>query len=159
MYWCIIEHAQIIVYKDRMFRFLAFWIVLIASAAAGAAEPVYPELPETGQTYRDWIPEGWTTRMVTSGDLNDDNLIDEALIVERREPIEHVPGCDGKRVVSRSRPLVLIVLIAEAENAYRMVASSPFIVLREDEGGPNEDPLNIFLYQSRFTAFDFRAPG
>lgn len=124
-----------------MMRAVAAAILLACLARPAAADFAYPRLPDAGTRLADFVPEGWTVLEEARGDLNQDAYDDIAAVIETVEPVEHVPGCDKWRESSSRSPRMLIVLLAERSNGFRLAAENRTIVLRADEGGIFGDPF------------------
>ena len=115
--------------------------MLVWLAAPAWAQFVHPQLPKSGTALQDWVPAGWSVLAEAKGDLTKDGVADIAAVIERAEPIEHVPGCDTWRTQSSRAPRTLIVLVADGSGGFRLAAENRTIVLRADEGGVFGDPF------------------
>ncbi|PNQ73066.1 hypothetical protein C1T31_08715 [Hanstruepera neustonica] len=74
----------------------------------------------------------WKVLVKATGDLNDDHLIDYALVLESKDSIleKRCPSCK----LSKQKPRIILVLINENNTAKVMVQNNKFIA-RGDEGG------------------------
>src|SRR5688572_22036591 len=62
-------------------------ILTISFSVSHGQDFVYPEIKSTGQNIADFIPTNWTVLDSVSGDLNKDELVDVAIILQRKDSI------------------------------------------------------------------------
>lgn len=118
---------------------LALMLVALAAMPA-AAGFTYPDLPSSGVTLKDLVPDGWRVMAEAKGDLNKDGRNDIAAIIERTEAVQHARGCGREEFDSSAAPRILLIAIAR-DGGYRLAASETGLVLRSDEGGVWGDPF------------------
>lgn len=145
---------------------MKFFILLLLSLAATfsgnifAQEPepfvIFPELPLQAENMRDFIPQGWSLRDSSSGLLDDDDLIDFALVIQLDDTLllSKILGDDTMK--EEYRPRILLILSKTVENNFRKSCQSNQAILAENEGGLLGDPLQSLEINNHELSFSFK---
>ncbi|RYE51312.1 MAG: hypothetical protein EOP48_18415 [Sphingobacteriales bacterium] len=112
---------------------LLFILLLIYSIHLSAQDFAYPKIPLASQTLTGFIPKNWILKDSAAGDLNGDNCLDIALVIEYKDTIrERRP--DGE--VNTGSPRVLLVLFKDAKTGqYKLFLQNNTFIIRYGEGG------------------------
>lgn len=95
----------------------------------------YPVLPAVAKQPAAFVPKGWHVLAKAEGDLNKDNLLDWAAVLEADQPVKSLKEYDNDQ-----KPRILFVAFKQADGAYKLSVQSNEYVLLSNEGGIFGDP-------------------
>lgn len=116
-------------------------IILILKLSVVLGQPTdlfsFPEIIKEGPTIMDFVPNRWTLLDSTSGDLNGDNRIDVAIVVQSKDSLETFTHGEylGEEyvIVNRSekyqRRILLILFKDSLTNKFNLIEQSNTIIL------------------------------
>lgn len=106
---------------------------LVARGLATTGQMGLPQLPDSGGSIADFIPDGWAPLDTAIGDLNNDRRDDVVLVLQCLDTIPgDTTGIDPYMLPSPPRKLA--VLLA-TENGFRIALDNDRFILRASEGG------------------------
>jgi hypothetical protein len=117
---------------------------MVVSPALAYEYPRFYPLPASVEAV---VPDGWHINgEVARGDLNQDEIVDAALVVERDEGVEHIVAqrmSDGSidNWDTNEAPRVLLVLFGSTSGGFSTTLVHSDIIFRADMGGVRGDPF------------------
>ena len=144
-------------------RTLFTGLLLFCQTALYAQPFVFPLLPEQGKTIAALVPSNWKVIDSVSGDLNNDNVKDLALVLEFYRPVKEnrAYGDNETEIITEvQKPRILAIYFRRsASSAYRMVTQNNNFILRSEEGGEMGDPLRPLKIASNTLLLSFEGGG
>lgn len=113
----------------------------IVLAAETTSNPESIKIKTTGNSLNDFIPKDWKIISKAVGDLNNDKLIDIAVVIEYT--IDHKTNDDEEWT---GQPRILFVIFKNKDGTYKLSVQSANIIMRSDEGGVYGDPFEGIEY-------------
>ncbi|RZL29733.1 MAG: hypothetical protein EOO96_19610, partial [Pedobacter sp.] len=112
-----------------------------------------PDVPKSGNNIKAFIPKGWKILSQSKGDLNKDNLPDEAIVIENTNPKNIIANAEGRMGgdTLNINPRMLIVLFKTSNNIYSLAAKNiAFIPTQNDTvstclADPFQDSEGVFI--------------
>ena len=95
-------------------------------------EEVAQDEKEGSQNIESLIPEGWQLIAKAEGDLNQDNLVDAAMVIEQE--VENLP-------LDEAAPRSLLIALQNDKGTYELSIQSDKAILKANEGGVWGDPF------------------
>lgn len=117
--------------------------LLFCSVTAIAQNFKYPSLLSQGKNIKSLIPAQWKIVDSVSGDLNGDQDLDLALVLEFYAAVKENRAYGDNEtdlITELQRPRILAVYFKSGKN-YKLALQNNHFVLRADEGGGMGDPL------------------
>jgi hypothetical protein len=108
----------------------------IVSAADNTNNPENMKIKTSGKSLIDFIPKDWKLIDKAEGDLNKDNLIDIAAVIEYTGV--HKENSDEEWF---GQPRILFIVFKEKNEIYKLSVQSLNVILRSDMGGVFGDPF------------------
>lgn len=144
-------------YHNMKLQLTAF---LLFSCTAIYAQPfIFPVLPEHGRSVQSLVPDNWQVIDSISGDLNNDNIMDLALVVEFYRPVKEkrAYGDNETEIITElQKPRILAIYFRRsASGAYRRITQNNNFILRSEEGGAMGDPLRPLKIESNSLILSF----
>jgi len=107
-----------------------------------------PEIIKEGQTIADFIPDKWSILDSTTGDLNHDNRMDMAIVLQSKDSLEtqYFFEYEGEVKVNEfkrkryQRRILLIIFKDSLTNKFKLIEQSNTIILCH-ENSKSEDPF------------------
>lgn len=99
------------------------------------AQKAHPVIPETGETAKSFVPNGWKIISQTIGDLNKDALADEAIVIENTDPKNIIANQEGAMGGDKLNinPRMLLILFKTKNGNYQLaVKNIGFIPIQND---------------------------
>ncbi len=113
----------------------------------------YPAIKAKGQRVDDFIPTGWIILDSARGDLNRDNLIDVAIILQHKDSIAVVKDVEDTVI---TQPRMLIILFKNsADNSFTLIEQSNSFILNH-ESATMDDPFDEFNIYAGILEIKFR---
>ncbi len=146
----------------KFFIFLTLTIIsffpgnLIAQDMEEEPFLIFPELPEQADKLEAFIPQGWSLRDSSSGLLDDDHLLDFALVIQLDDTLMLSKILGDDTMTEEYRPRILIILSKTAENNFKKSCQSNQAILSENEGGKFGDPFTGLSIQDHELSFSFK---
>jgi len=108
----------------------------------------FPEIIKEGQTITDFVPDRWTILHSTVGDLNNDNRMDMAIVLQSKDSLEtnYFIEYEGEMRVNKlekkryKRRILLILFKDSLTNKFDLIEQSNTIILCH-ENSKSEDPF------------------
>lgn len=124
------------------------------------AQPfVFPQLPDQGKSVATLVPKNWKVIDSISGDLNNDNIQDLALVLEFYRPVKESRAYgdnETELVTEVQKPRILAIYFKRsAGGAFRLVTQNNNFMLRSEEGGAMGDPLRPMLIEENQLLLSF----
>lgn len=91
-------------------------------------EKFMPEIPSEGRALESFIPPEWKVLDYIEGDLNQDKLLDVAVVIEKDNDDDSL------------YPRVLLILLQNKDKSYKLSVKAGKAILRANEGGIWGDP-------------------
>ena len=137
---------------------LSFCTLLSRQLIAQEPEPfvIFPELPDRAETISSFIPEGWGLRDSCSGLLDDDDLLDFAIVIQLDDTLLLSKILGDDTMTEEYRPRILVILSRTTENNYRKSCQANQAILAENEGGSFGDPLKSLEIKNHELSFSFK---
>jgi hypothetical protein len=108
----------------------------------------YPAIKQSGSSINDFIPKGWTILDSTSGDLNKDNLIDYALVLQHDDSVTIVKTEANEQDTMNTQPRMLLILFRNpSNNALSLVEQSNSFILNHDNPDMEDTYQSIKIYK------------
>lgn len=128
------------------------------------AQPfVFPELPEYGKSAESLVPQNWKIIDSVSGDLNNDNIKDIALVLEFYRPVKEnrAYGDNNTEIITEvQKPRILAVYFRRsAKGSYRISVQNNHFMLRAEEGGEMGDPIRPISIAANKLILSFEGGG
>lgn len=121
-----------------------FFLILTFCAQTGFTQSFkYPELPAQGKTIKSLLPPQWKMISSARGDLNGDNTVDLAVVMEFYAAVKEnrAYGDNETELITEvQRPRILAVYFKSGKH-YKLAMQNNDFVLRSNEGGIMGDPL------------------
>jgi hypothetical protein len=115
----------------------------------------YPTIKNEGETITNFIPKGWTVRDSASGDLNNDNNKDYAVILQRKDSVTILKEEDDFTDTIITQPRILIILFRNnSSNKYQLVEQSNSFILNHDNP-TMEDPYKSMKIEKGILQINF----
>ncbi|TDG34778.1 hypothetical protein EZJ43_16890 [Pedobacter changchengzhani] len=107
-------------------------LLLTISAFNLTAQTNHPNIANTGTNTNAFIPKGWKMIYQAHGDLNKDNLVDEALIIENTNPKNIIKndGMGGDKL--NVNPRILLILLKQ-KSGYQLIAQNQKFIPTEND--------------------------
>lgn len=123
----------------------------------------YPTLPNQGKSLSSLIPANWKILDSISGDLNNDQTTDLALILEYHKEIREnrAYGDNNTEIITEiQKPRILAVYFKNtALKTYQLAVQNNNFILRSEEGGSMGDPLRPLAIDSNQLVLSFEGGG
>lgn len=133
--------------------------VLFCSAAVYAQSFNFPILRESGKSVKSLVPDNWKVIDSITGDLNNDNLPDLALVMEFYRTVKErrAYGDNETEIITEvQKPRILAIFFKKsASGAYRKITQNNNFILRSEEGGVMGDPLRPLKIESNKLIISF----
>lgn len=128
------------------------------------AQPfVFPVLPEYGKSADLIVPQNWKIIDSISGDLNNDNIKDIAIVLEFYRPVKEnrAYGDNTTEIITEmQKPRILAIYFRRsAKGSYRISIQNNNFMLRADEGGEMGDPLRPMNIADNKLTLSFEGGG
>ncbi|MFA4868337.1 MAG: hypothetical protein WC623_09075 [Pedobacter sp.] len=128
------------------------------------AQPfVFPVLPEYGKSADLIVPQNWKIIDSISGDLNNDNVKDIALVLEFYRPVKEnrAYGDNTTEIITEmQKPRILAIYFRKSvKGSYRISVQNNNFMLRADEGGEMGDPLRPMSIADNKLTLSFEGGG
>jgi hypothetical protein len=128
------------------------------------AQPfVFPVLPEYGKSADLIVPQNWKIIDSISGDLNNDNVKDMALVLEFYRPVKEnrAYGDNNTEIITEiQKPRILAIYFRKsAKGSYRISVQNNNFMLRAEEGGEMGDPLRPMSIADNKLTLSFEGGG
>lgn len=117
---------------------------------------IFPELPEQADVIQAFIPEGWSLRDSSSGLLDDDELLDYALVIQLDDTLLLSKILVDDTLTEEYRPRILVILSLTSENKYLKSCQANQAILAENEGGMPGDPFQNLEIKNHELSFSFK---
>jgi len=144
----------------KFFILLTLSFISIFPTKTYSQEPepfeIFPEIPEAGEAIHTFIPQGWSLRDSSSGLLDDDELLDFALVIQLDDTLLLSKILGDDTMTEEYRPRILIILSKTAENNFRKSCQSNQAILAENEGGVLGDPFQSLEIKNHELSFSFK---
>ena len=114
-------------------------LLLLFGTALQAQSFSYPKLKPNAADLQDFIPQGWTLKDSTSGDLDHDALNDLAFVLEFKDTLSETRP--DATILKGSHPRMLAAAV-KTEKGYKLAIQDNTFILREGEGGMVADPYD-----------------
>lgn len=119
----------------------------------------YPKFIKQGKSIADLVPQNWKIIDTATGDLNDDNIDDLAMVIEYHLPIteNRAYGDNETELIKEfQKPRVLAIFFRNKQtgNFVFSIQNNNFI-LRSKEGGTLGDPLREIAIQNKHLKLNF----
>jgi hypothetical protein len=105
---------------------------------AYAKDFAFPTLPKSGETITEFIPEGWSLKDSSSGDLNGDGLDDLAFVIEYKNNVDELRP---DSTVLNTNPRIMVVMLKK-RSSYKLFIQNNTFILRNGEGGVDPEPYD-----------------
>ncbi len=122
-----------------IFKRLLFLSFLIISANVVGQSFSYPEIPKEAKTLQDFIPSDWKVIDSAKGDLNHNNLIEYALIMQYKDSITIVHEEEGQLKKFKTRPNILVII-------FQYVDSDKFVLIEQNNHFTTQQMENNFSF-------------
>lgn len=109
-----------------MFRLLL--ILLLLPLQTLFAQANLALIPASGKTVKAFVPKGWTIRTSVSEDFNNDNIADEAVLVEANKT-HRIAAAD---CAEERKAQMLFIVFGQADGSFRLSAKSQQLFANED---------------------------
>jgi hypothetical protein len=128
------------------------------------AQPfVFPVLPEYGKSADLIVPQNWKIIDSISGDLNNDNVKDMALVLEFYRPVKEnrAYGDNNTEIITEiQKPRILAIYFRKSpKGSYRISVQNNNFMLRAEEGGEMGDPLRPMSIADNKLTLSFEGGG
>lgn len=137
--------------------------LLLFNTALYAQPFKFPVLNQQGKSVESLIPSNWKVIDSISGDLNNDNVKDLALVIEFYRPVKEnrAYGDNETEIITEvQKPRILAIYFRRsASGAYRLVTQNNNFILRSEEGGTMGDPLRPLKIKSNMLLLSFEGGG
>jgi hypothetical protein len=139
-------------------------LFLLICATSTYAQPfVFPVLPDQGKSAETLVPKNWKLIDSISGDLNNDNIKDLALVLEFYRPVKEnrAYGDNETEIITEiQKPRILAIYFRRsASGAYRLATQNNNFILRAEEGGQMGDPLRPISIVANQLTLSFEGGG
>ncbi|HET9057295.1 MAG TPA: hypothetical protein VFN30_10675 [Chitinophagaceae bacterium] len=116
---------------------------------------VYPTIREKGKLINDFVPFGWSILDSTTGDLNNDNHIDAALVLQLDDSTLIVNQDDDFADTITTRPRMLLILFKDDSDSFYHLTklSNTFILVHDDSF--SDDPFQDITIKKGILKIDF----
>jgi hypothetical protein len=116
-----------------------FIVLLFAATTSYAQKQVLLQIPENGATITSFIPKGYDTLSVVTGDLNKDKTDDVAMVLfHKRENADGAANVDMD-----SLPPRLLILLFKDGSQYKLAGKSASAIMCKPCGGAFGDPFQV----------------
>lgn len=86
-------------------------------------------IPASGKTVKAFVPKGWTIRTSVSEDFNNDNIADEAVMIEANKMHRMTAAdCEG----GEKKAQMLFIVFGQADGSFKLSAKSQQLFANED---------------------------
>lgn len=132
----------------RLFRTSVSLFFLFSSLAPVSAydipEAEYPELPRSADSAELFVPPGWTTEIMETGDLNEDGRDDILLVLKEENPANIITNDPATPGVDEwdANPRILAVAFALPGGGYELILQNNDIIPRH-ENPCIDDPFSF----------------
>lgn len=106
-------------------KYALFAAMLIGSFVSKAQ---LPQLSSTGKNIQDFVPKGWTLIANIADDLNKDNLIDAAVVIQSGKQ----GSIDDYTCRHTYYPMMLFILLKQSDGSYKLSTASQKTFNRSD---------------------------
>lgn len=124
-----------------------FFVLIFAVGFARGQGFSYPVIAKQGRNVMDFVPRGWRILDKVSGDLNQDNFNDAAVILQYKDTLTvKDTSFDGDTTeqanhMIRRQPRMLLILLKDAKSqAFYLIAQSNTFIIQNDNKDYMEDP-------------------
>lgn len=136
---------------------------LLFQTALYAQPFVFPVLPEYGKSADIIVPQNWKIIDSISGDLNNDNIKDIALVLEFYRPVKEnrAYGDNTTEIITEiQKPRILAIYFRKSvKGSYRISVQNNNFMLRAEEGGEMGDPLRPMSIADNKLTLSFEGGG
>lgn len=123
----------------------------------------FPVLPEYGKSVTSMVPQNWKIIDSVSGDLNNDNIKDIALVLEFYRPVKEnrAYGDNDTEIITEvQKPRILAIYFRRsATGSYRISTQNNHFMLRAEEGGEMGDPMRPISIEANNLILSFEGGG
>lgn len=114
-----------------------------------------PQLPETGSSLEDFVPEGWELLDSVTLDFNEDGITDYVGVLEKI-----LNDMEGGWGVYQPDPRILFAIASDGTDGYRLDFQDINLIRTRDEGGVFGDPyLPLTAEGTSFTTHTYGGSG
>ncbi|HNS12199.1 MAG TPA: hypothetical protein PKM97_06255 [Bacteroidia bacterium] len=144
----------------KFFLLLALSVATILPVQLYSQDPepfeLFPEITSSGESIQSFIPQGWSLRDSSSGLLDDDELLDFAIVIQLDDTLLLSKILGDDTMTEEYRPRILMILSKTADNTFRKSCQSNQAILAENEGGMLGDPFQSLEIKNHELSFSFK---
>jgi hypothetical protein len=118
-----------------------------------------PTIKSSGKSIEEFIPGDWKVLDKVEGDLNKDNMIDAAIVIEYTKEVTIESNEDGEETADTSKPRVLFILLKDSAGTYNLSTQSNDFILLSSDGAMLGDPYSPMEIQNGSLILNFTGGG
>ncbi|GCC53318.1 hypothetical protein SanaruYs_35610 [Chryseotalea sanaruensis] len=100
-------------------KYLILWIILFITVWCSGQ--TLPKIKFEGQSINDFVPDNWRIISTASGDLNEDNYVDEAIVIQEMDSKKVIISEGSVMDTLDTNPRMLIILFKDfISNQFRL---------------------------------------
>ncbi|MBC8984464.1 hypothetical protein H9X96_01590 [Pedobacter sp. N36a] len=121
----------------------------------------FPTLANQGKSLADMVPAKWKLLDSVSGDLNQDQVKDLAVILEYHQEIREsrAYGDNTTDLITEIQKPRILAIYFKTRNGYQLATQNNNFILRSEEGGKMGDPLRPMGIEQGQLSLSFQGGG
>ena len=135
--------------------------LLSCQTAVYAQNFKFPTLANQGKSLADIVPQKWKVLDSVSGDLNQDQANDLAVILEYHQEIREsrAYGDNTTDLITEIQKPRILAIYFKTRNGYQLATQNNNFILRSEEGGKMGDPLRPMGIEQGQLSLSFQGGG